>query len=90
MIIPKYKGYQFDNKISFHIKNILNINNISYYTFNIFEDIKVSSESGDINLITSYLLSIKIKLRTSNQELNLILDTGSTIKRVLLINSSDL
>ena len=89
-IIPKYKGYQFDNKISQHIKNILNINSVSNYTFNNFKDIKLSSESGDINLITSYLLSIKIELGTSNQEFNLILDTGSTITWVPLINSADL
>ena len=92
--IPKYKGIQFDNKIPIKLRNIINIkSNVSDNYNKSLEDnsiIKLSSESGDIKLITSYLLSIKIELGTSNQEFNLILDTGSTITWVPLINSSDL
>ena len=92
--IPKYKGIKFDNKILLKIRNIINIKNNASDSYNkSLEDnsiIKLSSESGDIKLITSYLLSIKIELGTSNQEFNLILDTGSTITWVPLINSSDL
>ena len=92
--IPKYKGIQFDNKIPIKLRNIINIkSNVSDNYNKSLEDnsiIKLSSESGDIKLVTSYLLSIKIELGTSNQEFNLILDTGSTITWVPLINSIDL
>ena len=67
------------------MKSILN-NNYSSYSNNI----KIFTESGEIKLISAFLLSIKIKLGTSNQEFNLVLDTGSTITWVPLINSEDL
>ena len=84
---PRYKGVNFDTKIPQHMKSNLNkYNNNSSYSNNI----KIFTESGDIKFISAYLLSIKIELGTSNQEFNLVLDTGSTITWVPLINSTDL
>lgn len=82
--VPKYKGIKFNPEIPPHIQSIINNYNNSLTTPKIF------SESGDIDLISQYLLTIKIKIGSSNEEFNLILDTGSTITWVPLINSNDL
>ena len=84
--IPKYKDIQFETAISQNIQNIINSDNNPDFD----REIKIFSESGDINFIETYLLSIQIKLGTSNQIFNLILDTGSTITWVPLIKSKDI
>ena len=83
----RYKGAHFDTKIPSHIQSILDkYNNNSSYS----NDTKMLIQSGDIKFISSYLLSIKIELGSSNQKFNLVLDTGSTITWVPLMNSIDL
>lgn len=83
---PRYKGVHFDTKNPPHIENVLNKYNNNSSNSN---NIKIFTESGDIKFISAYLLSIKIELGTSNQEFNLVLDTGSTITWVPLMDSID-
>ena len=84
--IPKYNNIILDTKIPPYIENILKCNkNNSTYKNNI----KVFAESGDTKIITSSLLSIKVEIGSSNQEFNLILDTGSSITWVPLKKSKD-
>ena len=86
--IPKYKGIKLNPEIPSHIQN--NINNYNYKIKNNQKNLKFLSEEGDIELISTYLLMIKVKIGSSNQEFNLILDTGSTITWIPIINSKDL
>ncbi len=83
--IPKYKDIQFETAIS---PNITNINSVINTSFD--GKIKKFSESGDLIFIETFLLIIQIELGTSNQTFNLILDTGSAITWVPLIQSVDM
>lgn len=85
-IIPKYKGIILDNEIPSHIKETLQ----KYKNISISNNQKIFTESSQIKLISNDLLSVKIKLGSSGQEFNLILDTGSSFTWVPIINSKDL
>ena len=85
-IIPKYKEIILDNEIPSYIKEILDKNkNISKS-----KNIKIFTESSKIKLISNNLFIAKIKLGSSEQEFNLILDTGSSMTWVPMLNSKDL
>ena len=84
--IPKYNNIKLDINIPMNIEKILQKNqNNTNYTSNL----KIFVETGDAQIIKSFLLTIKVKIGSSNQEFNLILDTGSLITWVPAKNSSD-
>ena len=87
-IIPKYEGNLMINEIPPYLQNIIRNHNINK-NYSTPKMLKIFSESGDIDIIPSYLLTIQVKLGSPNQEFSLILDTGSTITWVPIVNSND-
>jgi hypothetical protein len=85
--IPKYNNIKLDTDIPLYLEKILQ----KHQNNSMFENnIKIFTEAGDAKIIKAFLLAIKIEMGSSNQEFNLILDTGSSITWVAAKNSKDL
>ena len=87
--IPKFPGFNPDTEIPEYIRDkILKKNpNISKDIINYN---KLYSSSGKVKVITNILFIIDIKLGSTKQLFNLLVDTGSSITWVPKINCDDL
>ena len=85
--IPKYPNFNPDTSIPEYIRNKIIIKKQNFMGIN---KINMYTSSGELIIIPNLLFAIDVKLGTSKQLFNLLIDTGSSITWVPLKNSNDL
>ena len=89
--IPKYPDFKPDTEIPEYIIQKIRKKNPNFSKKLVLKkNNKLNSSSGEIKIITNLLFVINVKLGSSKQIFNLLIDTGSSITWVPKINSADL
>ena len=89
--IPKYPDFKPDTEIPEYIIQKIRKKNPNFFKKLVLKkNNKLNSSSGEIKIITNLLFVINVKLGSSKQIFNLLIDTGSSITWVPKINSADL
>ena len=87
--IPKYPDFIPDTSLPKSIRNKILLKNPNFFESEINNN-NIYSSSGNITIIPNTLFVIDIKIGTSMQVFNLLIDTGSSITWVPIKNSKDL
>ena len=87
--IPKYPDFIPDTSLPKSIRNKILLKNPNFFESEINNN-NIYSSSGNITIIPNTLFVIDIKIGTSKQVFNLLIDTGSSITWVPIKDSKDL
>ena len=89
--IHKYPTFKPDTSIPEYIRNKILLKNPNFFkSSNENNNNIIYSSSGDVTIIPNTLFVIDIKLGTSKQLFNLLIDTGSSVTWVPIKDSKDL